>query len=219
MREFYEAIRPLIRSVVQQNVTELNSTGDAVMLVLVSRKLKGRRDALSAARNVVSVRSGAWSNVAVNLHTMADTIVRQGTSYLVTKLKTVLAANALDYMEDPFLGWDMATWHKAAEVREADRVVKALRLTRAMELPTLEGWEQFSPLNPSNSVASVMTITSATHIVNRLAMDAAKQAGLKEYTLWTDGKVKDPDIYNIRFAVGKGLLGPMFPGDRTIPIL
>ena len=88
-----------------------------------------------------------------------------------------------------------------------------------MELTPLETMMQFQPLNASNSTVGALTITASTHIVNRLAMDAAKQAGIQEYKLWTDGKVKDPDIYNIKFAVGKGLLGPMFPGDRSIPIL
>lgn len=219
MREFYETIRPLIRSTVQQNVSELNATGDAIAIALASRKLTGRRDALIAARTIALIRSGAWSSVAVNLHTMADTITRQGTSYLVTKLRTVLASNAMDYLEDPFLGWNLALWHKAAEVREADRVLKVLKLGSAMELTPTEAFAQFQPLNISNSSVGAMTITASTHIVNRLAMDAAKQAGVKEYKLWTDGKVKDPDIYNIKFAVGKGLLGPMFPGDRSIPIL
>lgn len=219
MREFYETIRPLIRTTIQKNLEEFTVTGDPIATVLASRKLTGRRDALVITRTIALIRSGAWGSVAVNLHTMADTITRQGTSYLVTKLRTVLASNAMDYLEDPFLGWNLALWHKAAETRETDRILKVLRLGHALRLTPTEAFSQFQPLNVSNSSVSAMTITASTHVVNRLAMDAAKQAGVKEYELWTDGKVKDPDIYNIKFAVGKGLLGPMFPGDRSIPIL
>lgn len=219
MKDFYETVRPLLRSTVQSNVSELDRTSDDITLVLASRSLIGRLDAINGARSIALVRAGAWSTIAVNLHTLHQNLVRQGTSYLVTKLRTALLTNVADYLEQPMMGYTLPQWLQVAQAQEFDRILRALRYGQAAKMTALEAVDAMRPFGPSNSQVSVMTITSATHIINQLAMDAARQRGTEDYTLWTDGKVIEPDIYNTKFAVGNGLLGPMFLGDRSIPIL
>jgi hypothetical protein len=58
-----------------------------------------------------------------------------------------------------------------------------------------------------------------THIANQTALAVGKQAGRSMYRLWTSGDQREPDIYKRLHEIGKGPVGPMFVGDRSLVVL
>jgi len=219
MKAFEERTREVFKSHLRSNITAFAQTQDAIRLILSSRTLIGRLDASSVSHSLALVRADAWAALSVRLHEQLRSLHGDAIALLSTELAVPLISDLAHYLDGPILGATLPQWIRAAESTERVRAYEALRMAHARKVPLIHAFDEASPYARTNSSIAAITVTAATTVLNQATMNAAKQAGRRHYQLWIARDQRQPDLYKHQYEVGRGPVGPMFIGDRTIPVL
>lgn len=218
MKDFEEHQRQLFRGHLRVNVAEFTRTHDSTISILGARTLRRRSDAQEIAQSLMSARSPAWAAISVNLHNQLKTLVRETASHLGTVHSVIVPESLESVIDDPILLMTLPQWLGSAEIMEHQRVTRALRNGFMMNGSALDTFLGASPYSPSNSSVSAITVTSATSVINRVAMRIFSLAGITQYKLETNGDIRTPDAYKQIYQVNDNPRAPMFIGDRSYPV-
>jgi len=223
MKQLEERLHGLIRSFVTTNLSSMARNDGGLSTILGASELTGRLAVQRSTSIVASARSVAWAGLSVLLHQQMIVLASNVTLHYATKFKEALdTPDALAFLEQKITGATVKEWLIAQQLLETDRIQRVFRLSTVGDTPETKGPQLLrvhNPYGPTNSSVAALTVTASTHVLNQSAMDIARQLAKGTYRLWTSGDRREPDIYKRLHEVGKGPLGPMFVGDRTIPVL
>jgi hypothetical protein len=218
MKDFEEHQRELFRSHLKNNIAAFSLTSDASMTILSTRTLAGRLDAQQITQSLALVRQQAWSSISVNLHNQLSTLVRETAAHVGTQLAVMIPLDLRTEIDQPILGMTLPQWLASAETLERARVLKAMRSGFGVHATPLAAFTAAAPYALSNSSVSAITVTSASAVMNRVALEIYKLAGIKRYGLATSGDRRDPSAYQRDYSVDDPPQAPMFIGDRSYPV-
>lgn len=218
MREFEERQREIFRAHLKTNVAEFSKTSSDTLTILSTRKLTGRSSAQHIAQSLMIARQPAWAAISVALHAQLKQLVRETAAHLGTKYAVIVPIDLRSTVDEPVMGTTLPRWFHGAELAEHQRVIKALRLGYGVNSNPLEAFTQAAPYSTSNSAVSAITVTSATAVMNRVALEIYRLANFKRYKLETNGPVKYHEAYEREYGVDESPQAPMFIGDRSYPV-
>ena len=218
MKEFEERQRELFKSHLRTNLSEFSKTSDATMSVLSTRKLAGRLDAQQIMHTLTITRAPAWAAISVNLHNQLGQLTRETAALIGTQLAVHIPIDLRYTIDEPLMGTTLPKWLHNAQLMESQRILKSMRAGHASNLTPLEAFLAQHPFTKTNSSISALTVTAATGVMNRVAIEIFKLAGLKRYRLETSGEVRDPEAYIREYSIEQGPQAPMFIGDRSYPV-
>lgn len=218
MKDFEARQREIFKAHLKTNVAEFAKTSNDAMTILSTRKLTGRRDAQFIAQSLMSARQPAWAAISVNLHNQLKQLVRETAAHLGTKHSVHVPIDLRYLVDEPILGTPLPRWFNGAEVAEHQRVVKALKAGYGVNLSLLETFTQAAPYSTSNSAVSAITVTSATAVMNQVALEIFRLAGVKKYKLETSGEVKYHEPFELTYGTGEAPQAPLWIGDRSYPV-
>jgi len=217
MKEFEERQRELFRSHLKTNIAAFASTSDATMTILSTKTLVGRLDATSIASSLSLARQPAWASISTNLNNQLKSLVKDTASFLGTQ-HGVVTGDLRANIDMPILGRQLWAWLGSAEVLEGQRVLKAMRAGYGLNLKPLDTFKQHAPYSISNSAVGAITVTAATSVMNRVALEIFELAGIRRYKLETQGDVRVPKAYTLEYSTSEEPQAPMFIGDRSYPV-
>lgn len=217
MKDFEEAQRELFRSHLKTNIAAFSLTSDSTMTILSTRTLIGRLDASSIASSLALARAPAWASISTNLNNQLRTLSKQTAALLSTR-HAVVTGDLSHNIDRPILGRQLWAWLASAEVLEGQRVLKALRSGYGLNKKPLDAFKDAAPYSLSNSTVGAITVTSATAVMNQVALEIFRLAGIKQYKLETSGDIRDPAWYKRTYGVGEEPQAPLFIGDRSYPV-
>lgn len=218
MKTFEERQRELFKSHLKTNIAAFSTTSDAVMTILSTKKLVGRLDAQQITQSIAIARQPAWATISINLHNQLAQLVKETAAHVGTQLAVIIPIELKSNIDQPILGMTLPQWLNSAETLERARVLKAMRSGFGLNATPLSAFMDHSPFSLSNSSISAVTVTSATAVMNRVALDIFRLAGIKRYKLETSGDVRDPKAYGREYGVDEQPFAPMFIGDRSYPV-
>ncbi len=218
MKDFEERQRILFRSHLRTNLAEFSKTSDAVMTILSTRSLVGRHAAQTLTQSLTNARKSAWAAISVNLHNQLTQLAKETVGYVGTQLGIPAPDNVTGNVDLPILGRTLPSWLASAEALETARVLKAMRRAYSLSQTALAGFQESAPYSMSNSTVSAITVTAATSVINRTALDLYRAAGVKQYRLETSGEIREPHNYQHNYGVDHDPVAPMWVGDRSYPV-
>lgn len=219
MKDFEARQRELFKSHIRTNLSEFSKTSDSIMSVLSTRKLIGRLDAQQIMNTLTITRAPAWAAISINLHNQLSQLTREVAAHVGTQLAVMVPVDLRHAIDEPVLGTTVPQWLHHAQLAESQRILKSMRAGHAVNATPLEAFLAHHPFAKTNSTLSALTVTAATGVMNRVALEIFKLAGVKRFKLATNGDIREPKAYELEYGVESGPQAPMFIGDRSYPVI
>lgn len=163
-------------------------------------------------------RQPAWAAISTAMHLQLQQLVRETAAHVGTQLAVHIPIDLKYVIDQPILGLTLPRWLHNAELLEMQRTIRAMKSGLALGTTPMEAFTQNAPFSQSNSSVSAATVTAATAVLNRTALEIFKLAEIKRYTLATNGTVRDPMAYKLQYGVDEDPRAPMHVGDRSYPV-